>query len=114
MKLGKRGTGGESSLSQDSTYDISNLARLGQTEVGGNKTIYNHTCIYNTIIYIYMMVLFRLYFKNYQMIKICYIYAHPQRRFTCTGSDCPKPDNNYEAYGYTQPLAKRNNVFLYY
>ena len=33
MKLGKRGTGGESSLSTDSTYDISNLARLGQSEV---------------------------------------------------------------------------------
>lgn len=32
MKLGKRGTGGESSLSTDSTYDISNLARLGQSE----------------------------------------------------------------------------------
>jgi len=33
MKLGKRGTGGESSLSTDSTYDISNLARLGQSEL---------------------------------------------------------------------------------
>jgi len=32
MKLGKRGTGGESSLAEDSTYDISNLARLGQSE----------------------------------------------------------------------------------
>ena len=56
MKLGKRGTGGESSFSQDSTYDISNLARLGQTEVGGNKTICNHTCIYNTFIYIYIYI----------------------------------------------------------
>jgi len=33
MKLGKRGTGGESSLAEDSTYDISNLARLGQSEL---------------------------------------------------------------------------------
>lgn len=34
MALGKRGTGGESSLATDSTYDISNSARLGNTELG--------------------------------------------------------------------------------
>jgi len=32
LRLGKRGTGGESSLAEDSTYDISNLARLGKSE----------------------------------------------------------------------------------
>jgi len=32
LGLGKRGTGGESSLATDSVYDVSNLARLGQTE----------------------------------------------------------------------------------
>ena len=31
--LGKRGTGGESSLATDSVYDVSNLARLGKSEV---------------------------------------------------------------------------------
>lgn len=34
LKLGKRGTGGESSMATDSTYDISNWARLGNTEAG--------------------------------------------------------------------------------
>jgi creatine kinase len=33
LNLGKRGTGGESSLSTDSTYDISNWARLGKSEL---------------------------------------------------------------------------------
>nr|3L2E_A Chain A, Glycocyamine kinase alpha chain [Namalycastis sp. ST01]3L2E_C Chain C, Glycocyamine kinase alpha chain [Namalycastis sp. ST01]BAD35022.1 glycocyamine kinase alpha chain [Namalycastis sp. ST01] len=32
LRLGKRGTGGESSLATDSTYDISNWARLGKSE----------------------------------------------------------------------------------
>lgn len=32
LRLGKRGTGGESSLAVDSTYDISNWARLGKSE----------------------------------------------------------------------------------
>ena len=31
--LAKRGTGGESSLATDSVYDVSNVARLGKSEV---------------------------------------------------------------------------------
>ena len=33
MRLGKRGTGGEASLSTDGTFDISNAERLGKSEV---------------------------------------------------------------------------------
>ena len=33
LGLAKRGTGGESSLAEDSVYDVSNIARLGQSEV---------------------------------------------------------------------------------
>ena len=33
LGLAKRGTGGESSLAEDSVYDVSNIARLGKSEV---------------------------------------------------------------------------------
>ena len=36
LGLAKRGTGGESSLAEDSVYDVSNIARLGQSEVSSH------------------------------------------------------------------------------